>query len=131
MLQIGLGTSASPVPHSDQPSLFLDDDGYYWFLHPLFEQLAKETGQYIDLYGTALFEGISIHPLQEVLTQAHQQIENQSGTWRVSIGFQTHPEYKEVFDEVNQATFFEILNQWDSLVKLAQQQSLGIVCWGD
>lgn len=131
MLQIGLGTSASPVPHSDQPSLFLDDDGYYWFLHPLFTQLAEQTGQYIDLYGNAYFEGTRISPLQEVLTQARQQVEKQPGTWRVSIGFQTHPEYKETFEEVNQAIFLERLSQWENLVALARQQSLGVVCFGD
>ncbi|WP_394796356.1 hypothetical protein [Armatimonas sp.] len=131
MLQIGLGTSASPIPHSDQPLLFLNNDGYYWFLHPLFTQLAEQTGQYIDLYGNAYFEGTNISPLQEVLTQARQQVENQPGTWHVSIGFQTHPEYKEVFEEVNRATFLQMLNQWNSLVKLAQQRNHGIVCWGD
>ena len=131
MLDIGIGTRASRFPHPDKPSLFLDDDGYYWFLHPLFTQLAEKTGQYIDLYGFAYFEPPHLGPLQEMLTQAHQQVESQPETWRVSVGFQTHPEHKEVFEEVNRATFLEVLHQWDSLVKLAQQQSLGIVCEGD
>ncbi|MBB6049386.1 hypothetical protein [Armatimonas rosea] len=131
MLQIGLGTSASPRPHSDQPSLFLDDDGYYWFLHPLFEQLAKETGQYIDLYGNAYFEGASLDALLEVLIQARQQIESQPTTWPVSVSIQIWPEYKEIFEDVNKAIFLERLNQWENLVVLARQQNLAIVCQGD
>jgi hypothetical protein len=131
MLAIGIGTRASVAPHSDQPSLFLEDDGYYWFLRPLFDQLFEQTNEYVDPYGSAYFEGGSLDLLQEALTTAYQQVKSQPETWLVSGGFQTHPEYKEVFEEVSKATFLEILNQWDNLVKLARQQNLGIVCYGD
>ena len=69
MLDIGIGTRASRVPHSDQPSLSLDDDGYYWCIEPLFKQLAVQTGQYIDLYGHSHFEGADLTALQETLDQ--------------------------------------------------------------
>jgi hypothetical protein len=56
-LDIGLDVGGSMSPSRSEPSLTLDDDGYYWFLHPLWERLRPETGQYIDLYGYAGFAG--------------------------------------------------------------------------
>jgi FMN phosphatase YigB (HAD superfamily) len=147
MLAIGIGTRASLIPHSDQPLVLLEDDGYYWFLRPLFDQLFEQTNQYVDPYGNAYFEGTSLDLLQETITTAYQQVESQPETWLVSTSasidflqmhreyyadfLQTHPDYKEVFEEVSKATFIDLLNQWDSLVKLARQQNLGIVCFGD
>ena len=50
MLDIGVGDALHQPSDPAEPSLgFEGDDGYYWFLHPLFERLAAETGQYIDL----------------------------------------------------------------------------------
>jgi hypothetical protein len=56
MLQIGIGTSASLIPYDDQPSLFMEDDGYYEFLCPLFSELFVVTGQMVDPYENACFE---------------------------------------------------------------------------
>lgn len=131
MLDIGIGTRASRVPHPDKPSFSLDDDGYYWFLYPLFAQLYEHTAQMVDLYGKAFFEGTSLDALQEVLAQARQQLESQPETWQVSVSLQISPEYKEVFDEVSRTTFLEILDRWKRLVEFAQKHGLGIVCWGD
>ena len=54
-LDLGVGNGVSLIPQQGEPSLWLNSDGYYWFLHPLIEKLASETGQYIDLYGDASF----------------------------------------------------------------------------
>jgi hypothetical protein len=48
-LDIGIGNGTSLSPVNGELSISLDNDGYYWFLHPLFEDLRAATGQYIDL----------------------------------------------------------------------------------
>jgi hypothetical protein len=37
--------------------LQFEDNGYYWFLYDFFEDLAKQSGQMIDLYDGAFFRG--------------------------------------------------------------------------
>jgi len=43
----------------------MDDAAPYWFMHTLFEKLAAETGQYIDLYGSASFAGARLTALNQ------------------------------------------------------------------
>ena len=74
MLDIGVGDALCQPPDPDEPSLGLEDDGYYWFLHPLFERLAGETGQYIDLYGDALFAGPDLLALSRMLSEARRLV---------------------------------------------------------
>ena len=63
-LAIGIRDSSSLMPLASEPFLDLDNDGYYWFLSPLFGQLWTETGKYIDFYGHAAFEGESLAALE-------------------------------------------------------------------
>jgi hypothetical protein len=69
-LDIGVGDGSSPVPIRDEPLLSLNDDAIYSFLHPLFERLRWETGQYIDLYGDASFSDWRLATLKRMLAQA-------------------------------------------------------------
>jgi hypothetical protein len=50
------------------------DEGYYWFLHPLFEELRAETGEYINLYDRAVFSGDSLEALARTLSAAHSLV---------------------------------------------------------
>jgi hypothetical protein len=48
-LDIGLAAERTVSPYPTM-SLSFDDDGYYWFCFPFFEELATRTGEMIDLY---------------------------------------------------------------------------------
>jgi hypothetical protein len=48
----------------------LNDDGCYWFVHPLFERLREECGKYIDLYGDATFTRDDFPRLRRLLDEA-------------------------------------------------------------
>ena len=61
-----------------------EDDGYYWFLHPLFEELKQRTGQYTDLYGCAAFSGHTLNELKSSITGATQLAQLQPDTWEVN-----------------------------------------------
>ena len=54
-LDIGIGDAQVGRLMRNEPSIVFEDDGYYWYLHPFFEVLRAETGEYIDLYGGANF----------------------------------------------------------------------------
>src|SRR5262245_50339246 len=83
MLDIGVGDALYQPSDPNEPSLGFEDDGYYWFLHPLFEGLMVETGQYIDLYGSAMFAGPDLAALGRMLTEARRQVEARPESWEV------------------------------------------------
>jgi hypothetical protein len=148
-LDIGIGDGSSLVPVPGEPSLFLDDDGYYWFLHPLFGRLQAETGQYIDLYGDASFVGESLAALERLLLEARTLIESQPDTWDVHVGTQILPKgrdlfkvegrkivgnwesVKEVFKAVHRDQFLELIARWEKVIARARELGRPVVCFGD
>ncbi len=132
MLEIGIGDSSSPAPRASEPSLSLDDDGYYWFLYPLFTELAMQTGQPVDPYENAYFEGANLALLAQTLEKAKALIESQPETWSVSLGVQHHRgNQQEVFHKLDKARFQELISQWQKILVRAREMNLGIVCFGD
>jgi hypothetical protein len=148
-LAIGIGAGSSLVPVQGEPSLFLDDDGYYWFLHPLFGKLQAKTGQYIDLYGDASFLGESLAALEQMLLEARSLVESQSETWDVHVGTEIRPKgkdlfklegskvvgnwehVKELFNAVQREQFLELIAQWQEVVARAKELGRPVVCFGD
>ena len=130
-LDLGIGDGTSRLPVQGEPSLAFRSDGYYWFLHPLFEQLRIETGQYIDLYGDALFSGESLDALERMVAEAKRLVASQPDTWRVHIGTQTSPKQKELYDEVEKGRFLELLDQWQRILARARESGWPVICFGD
>src|SRR5437879_580930 len=111
-LDLGIGDRTSLQPLQSEPSLCLNDDGYYWFLHPLFEQLRAETGQYIDLYGGASFDDGGLIALEKMLAQAARLVSGQPATWLVHTGKETKPLHQELYAEVEKACFLDLVSAW-------------------
>lgn len=82
-----------------------EDEGYYCFLHPLFEKLQTRTRIYIDLYGNAKFHQGNIHEIESVVKEAQGMIENMPMTWQVHCGQQTYPEVKDLYYPVTKKEF--------------------------
>ena len=62
-LEIGLAGSQSEPFSAAEYMVSLDgdeNDGYYWFLRPLLDQLAEKTEQSIDPFEDAEFRGDDI-----------------------------------------------------------------------
>lgn len=72
-------------------ALSFDDDGYYWFLHPLFERLRDESGKYVDLYGDALFNRDDYPRLRRLLDEADGMTRRQPKAWEGHVGTQLQP----------------------------------------
>jgi len=136
---IGLATPDAKGRRPDpEPIVSLDfeNDGYYWFLYPLFEGLAERTGQLIDLYGTALFNLPQLDDLQSVITQARLQVEAMPDSWDVLIGWSLGSNYQPapataVWSIVYREAFLELLVQFDSVITDARRTGQAIVCLGD
>src|SRR5262249_41976809 len=126
MLDIGVGDALHQFPDSNEPSLGFEDDGYYWFLHPLFERLAAETGLYIDLYGSTMFAGPHLAALSRMLSEARRWVKAQPERWRVRPT--APPEQRQ---GVSRREFLRLLSTWESAVSRAQELRRAVTCFGD
>jgi hypothetical protein len=97
----------------------LDDDGYYWFLFPFFEDLAKQTGQWIDLYGGAAFAGQKLDDLARVLAVAREMVEKQPPAWEVVTGIREGPEPETIRSPVDRQQIRALLDTLEAAVRKA------------
>jgi hypothetical protein len=123
MLTIGVGYAVDHPPSGMFPVLELEDDGYYWFLHPLFERLAAETGQYIDLYGNATFFGEDLDSLERTLTAAQELVLSQPEAWEVLTNGRA--------GTVQRVQLLQLLDTWEDAIRAAKEQGRPIICFGD
>ncbi len=130
-LEIGIGQDSSWTPDRSEPLLYLEDDGYYWFLHPLLERLAKATGQYVDLYGGASFAGDHLTALEQTLADAQQLVMSQPEEWSVHVGTQVSPDHRELYHGAKRERMRELLDRWDEITTRARQLGRPVVCLGD
>ena len=112
---------------------FYDTEGYYWFLEPLFAELYKTTGQYIDLYGGAIFHGEALKALAEMLLTAHEQVSAQPESWEVvtSIQLDSVPGSQEIRKTVHKQGMLALLDKLEAATHRAQSTGCYINFWGD
>jgi hypothetical protein len=130
-LDIGVDAGSSLGLVWDEPTLCLQDDALYWFLHPLFERLRAQTSQYVDLYGDASFEGASLQALRKMLAQARSLAESRPETWEVHVGTQLAPVLRELWKPVDRKTLLNLIAQWERVVARADGLGRPVVCIGD
>lgn len=126
MLDIGVGDGIHRPSDPNEPSLYFDDDGYYWFLYPLFERLAAETGQFIDLYGYAIFAGSDIVALTRILMEAKRLVEAQPATWKVQTAAAP-----VIHQRVKRDDFMGMLSTWERAAQRARESGRCVICFGD
>jgi hypothetical protein len=125
-----------PVELEPGTRVNLEDDGYYWFLYPLFERLAERTGQIIDPYSAATFAGPAVAALRETLAEARRLVVAMPEQWDVktgeSIGSTLHPTPPTpVYETVRRDAFERLLRRFEGLVDAALATDRPIVCLGD
>ena len=132
-LYIGVGRNKgkSCFPPQEEPGLSLDDDGYYFFLYPLFERLCDQTGQFIDLYTDARFTPSSIPALERMLDSAEKLVRAQPARWQVLIGLQIKPKREELYAEVERTRFLKLLSVWRKVIARAKKLRRPVVSFGD
>jgi hypothetical protein len=130
-VDIGIGDGTSSMLLQSEPSIGLESDGYYWFLHPLFERLRAETGEYIDLYGDASFSGRSLAALERTVADAINLVHAQPATWQVHTGTQLAPVHEELYADAEKARFLGLLVKWNQMIARAKEMGKPVVCFGD
>jgi hypothetical protein len=114
----------------------LDDDGYYWFMYPYFEKLAAKTGQLLDLYGGATFEGEALQELRAIVATIREAVCKMPLQWEVqtgdSIGSYPHTTPPQpIYAGVERITFLALLAQLDAVVDGAIRRDTSVVARGD
>jgi hypothetical protein len=109
----------------------LEDDGYYWFLYPLFEKLAQLTGELIDLYGGAEFAGKKLVDLERFVQDAQELIAHQPEQWRVHVAMNYPPEHPKGSKEVTRAGFEVLLEQFQNVLDEARRTNSSAIFAGD
>jgi hypothetical protein len=130
-LDIGVGDGFSSVPARGEPTLFRENDGCYWFLHPLFERLRAETGQYIDLYGDASFAGDELAALERMLAEARTLVASRPETWREHGGTEVSPDHRELYRLVEREVMLALLDRWGTVARRARELGRPVVFFGD
>jgi hypothetical protein len=130
LLDVGVGSAEKHPPAGTFPRLTLGDDGYYWFLHSLFERLEAETGESVDLYGYAAFAGDHLAALERMLQVARELVSRHPETWDVYVGTQVRPVYQETYKKVERERFMHLLDTWQSAVRVAMELCRPVVCVG-
>lgn len=134
-LDIGLAASKSTSPYPTMRFSF-DDDGYYWFCHPFFEDLASRTGQMIDLYDGAWFSRSQFDELETTLTQIRDKVFTMPQQWQQctghSVGSYLAPTPPmPIYAPVERDNMLALIAQFEQLVEEAKQTQSWIACLGD
>ncbi len=108
-----------------------EDQGYYWFLYPLFEKFRDRTGIYISLYGNAKFHQGNIDQIESLVKEAQGIIANMPKTWQVHCGQQTRPEVKEIYYPVTKEEFIRKINILLMLINEVKVNGSELVFKGD
>ena len=108
-----------------------ENPGCFWFLYPLFNDLAKRTGQRIDLYGDAAFWGETLDALEETLTRAHSLVDAQSDTWQVRTSIQIRPVRQEIYETISKQQMNVLLEKLDGAVRQAKATGVCVIFFGD
>ena len=136
-LTIGIAVEGTqPVELEADTRVDFEDDGYYWFLYPLFERLAQRTGQLIDLYDGAAFSGPALAALRETIAEAMQLVGTMTDQWDVQTGteigsYQNPKPPTPVYSPVQKGEFERLLRRFGELVDAAERKKARIVCLGD
>jgi hypothetical protein len=110
------------------PSLELEDDGYYWFMHPHFETLMAKTGQYVDLYGNAWFYGDNLIAMAETLIEIEHEAKQREEAFDVVTGESVEG---RVLQRVDRERLLLLLEEWGKMAAYAQCMEKSVFCFGD
>ena len=120
--------------HTGQPAapkVSLEDDGYYWFLHPWLERLREQSGKYLDLYGDTFFTADDFPRLRRLLDEALTTARSRPAQWQVYVGTQTRPVEQAVYKSVQRERLITLLSDLRTMIDHAERCGGRIECIGD
>lgn len=133
-LDIYLQKDASPPETAENHRLSLEDDGYFWFLYSVFEDISKETDQVIDLYEDAFFDGENLALLDRMVARARNEIAQKPDVWKEFTGTvvdQDKNKIEKLYSTVHKNELETILTKLEKAVGEAREQNVGMFFLGD
>ncbi|WP_417387920.1 hypothetical protein [Gimesia sp.] len=129
-MAVAIGLSRTDDVHNaDYTSgIYLEDDGYYWFLFPFFQDVYEQTGQMIDLYDNAVFSANDQPVLLAILERASAEAREKPAEWNVCIGWRGD---NAVMSKVTKPELQTLLTKLIDLITQAQSRQCAVVCFGD
>ena len=82
-VDLSLETRAGPAS--------LPNEGVFWFLLPLFDDLANSHGKRIDLYGDVEFRLSELALIDRLIQSARSRCAEMPNSWNQSVGRHTMP----------------------------------------
>jgi hypothetical protein len=134
-LDFGLTDAKTTNPYPVM-KLSLDDDGCYWFCFPFFEELAKRTGEMIDLYDGAWFDGVKLNELRLTLAAIRTEALTMPEEWQQctgqTIGSSLVPTLPTpVYSAVRREELLGFIEKLDEMATHASIANKWIACLGD
>ena len=112
-------------------ALSFDEEAYYWFIEPIVRQSYDIGGKFFDLYDGAEFKLEELHLVESIVACAKEQIETKPQHWKVKVGTQTNPEWRDVFVEIDKDQFLDFLATWTDIVAKCRKQQKSMFLYGD
>ena len=134
-LDVGLAERMVTQPYPTM-RLSFDDDGYYWFCYPFFEELAQRTGQMIDLFDGAWFSDAKLDDLLRTLNQIVERAREMPGVWEQCVGHSMGSHIAPtppvpIYKPVSRDDLLPLVTQFIELVNEAKHGGFWIACLGD
>src|SRR5690349_1778544 len=120
-----------PDARRDEFICSFDDDGYFWFLAPLIEELRAESSETIDLYGLAVFRGASLDALERFLDKARRLADTQQDHWEFTARSIVGGTTTEGRSTVYKREMLSLLGKLQAGVARAREADFCIAFWGD
>ena len=111
--------------------LIFHEEIYYWAIHDEIEALFNDTGKYIDLLEDAIFTPEELPRLAKMLADAKARIAGKPEKWDEFLATELDPEMRDIFITVTRPDLIQFLDQFESLIKTAQETGKNIIFKSD
>ena len=132
-MSLWIGTNddeSSFIPVGD-PGIDLDDDPYYWFLYPHFEDIFRQTEQLIDLYGDAAFSGRDLIVLRNKIQHVRADSEQLDEKVQVTTESKIWIDGRFTYPELEKSKLLGLLDSFLETINFAIKNNYRVVCFGD
>ncbi|MEM9915909.1 MAG: hypothetical protein AAF911_13190 [Planctomycetota bacterium] len=130
-LNIGLAKKPNGAIIETEPSLCLEDDGYFAFIDEHIGDKFIKSDQRLDPYGDAMYVGTQVKDLQKRIQSIHSDASRQPEEWSQKVGDQIYPERKEIRQTLERQILLDLLNIFLNVIDRSIETNLTIVCYGD
>lgn len=133
-LDLYLQTDASLPTTSQNSFLSFEDDGYFGFLYPFFQNISKQTNKEIELYEDSFFHGQELDLFSQMIDQVREEISSKPIIWEEFTGtivYKGERKVEKIYSTVEKCELEMILLKLEKALTEAKSRNIGIFFFGD